>query len=185
MTTFSLTSAASPVGVQTAYDQALAIGHVGMLADTYDNSVKTGINETGAVLPFGVVVVVDGAGTSGDAVKIAASNSTLAQGITVDSYTFETTKDADGRPGYPAAATVNVLTDGRVLVYSEEAVAVGDEVHFRHTTVSSNLAGNFRKTAVSGKTSLLANARFVSKTSGAGLAAIEIEGPTLTLTADT
>lgn len=185
MTTFSLTSASASVGVQTSYATALAIGHAGLIADATDYDVRTGINETDAVIPFGVVVVVDGAGTSGDAVKLAASDSTLALGITADSYTFETTKDANGRPGYPDQATVNVVTEGVVLMYSEEAVAVGDEVHVRHTTASTNYAGYVRKTAVSGKTSLLANAKFVSKTSGAGLAAVAIDGPTLTLTADT
>jgi hypothetical protein len=185
MTTFSLTSATSPVGVQTSYAEAMAVGHVGMLADSSEYTAITGINETDAVLPFGVVVVTDGAGTSGDAVKMVASNSTLALGVTIDSFTFETTKDANGRPGYPDQATVNVLTEGTILVYSEEAVAVGDEVHVRHTTASTNYAGYVRKTAVSGKTSLLANAKFASKTSGAGLAAITIDGPTLTLTADT
>ena len=45
--------------------------------------------------------------------------------------------------------------------------------------------GRFGKTAVQNKTAVLAGARWVSKTSAAGIALLEINGPDLSLTADT
>lgn len=182
--TFSLSSATTSVGVQTAYEQNLTIGHEGMLADITDNTVITGINETDAVLPFGVLVVQDAAGTAGNAVKTVVSDSAVALGIAVDSFAFETTKDSNDRPGYPDNQPVNVLTEGTIIVYSEEAVGVGDAVYVRTVASGTNYAGRFRKTSVSGKTSLVGNAQFVSKTSGAGLALVQVNGPRLTLTAN-
>lgn len=181
--TFSLTSATTSVGVQTAYEQNLTIGHEGMLADITDNTVITGINETDAVLPFGVLVVQDSAGAAGNAVKTVVSNSSVALGIALDSFAFETAKDANDRPGYPNEQPVNVLTEGAVIVYSEEAVGVGDPVYVRTVASGTNYAGRFRKSAVTSKSSLVANAQFISKTSGAGLAVVQVNGPILTLTA--
>ena len=44
--------------------------------------------------------------------------------------------------------------------------------------------GRFGKTAVQNKTAVLAGARWVSKTSAAGIALLELNGPDFSLTAD-
>ncbi len=182
--TFSYTAASSTTGVQGSYPQAIDFGHEGLLADATIKDSITGINNTGSPLPFGVLVVADGAGAADNAVKTVTTGVSKALGITIDSFAFETTLDANDRPSYPDDEPVNVLVRGAIVVYTEEAVNVGDPVRVRTVASGSNYAGRFRKTSVTGQTAVLGNAWFESKTTTSGLAVVRISSPELTLTAD-
>ncbi len=182
--TFSLTAAASTTGVQTAYPQAIDLGHEGLLADATIKDSITGINNTGAVLPFGVLLVADSAGDADNAVKVVTTGVSKALGVAIDSFAFETTVDANDRPGYPDDEAVNILVRGAIVVYTEEAVNVGDPVRVRTVASGTDYAGRFRKAAVTGQTAVLSNAWFESKTTTSGLAVIRVSGPEFTLTAD-
>lgn len=48
---------------------------------------------------------------------------------------------------YLAGDSITVRTKGRIWVYSEQAVAPGDDVYLRAITNGANTAGNFRKDA--------------------------------------
>jgi hypothetical protein len=92
--------------------------------------------------------------------------------------------------GYPDTQTVNVLSKGVVWVYTTAAIALGDDVRFfgvdHSGTVDGAYVGRFTKTAVANKTfALTGGARWLSETSAAGLALLEIDIPGITFTADT
>lgn len=199
---FTATTVSSPTGAQGSYPQTLIKGHEGMLADLQAYVCRSYRNQSGAAIPFGVLVMTDNSPTTNDAyaVEIATSGS-LVQGIAIDTYTTEGAKAgmvytpvptpvySDGRLGYPDKETVNVLSKGVVWVHSTAAIALGDAVRFFNAdhsgTVTGALLGRFTKTAVTSKTiQVTAGARWVSETSGAGLALLEIDIPGMTFTAD-
>jgi hypothetical protein len=90
--------------------------------------------------------------------------------------------------GYPDKETVNVVSKGVVWVYSVEAVALTDAVRFYKAdysgTTTGAYLGRFGKTAVTTKTIAVAGARWLSKTTGAGLVLLELDIPGQTYTAD-
>ena len=183
------TSAGSAGGVQSSYALELTAALEGQFADIADNSVSTFVNETGAVVAYGNLVVVNASGSVGNSAKtIAAANNTVA-GINALTYVDETATDTNSRPGVKDDQVMNVLSKGVVAVYCAEAVDLTSAVRVFHTdhnaTLSGARPGRFGKTAVQNKTAVLAGARWVSKTSAAGIALLEINGPDLSLTADT
>lgn len=201
--TFTATTVANPVGVQSSYPQLLTVGHEGMIADLQAYICRSYRNQSGVAIPFGVLVMTDNSPTSNDpfAVEVATA-ATLVQGIAVSSMVGEgvqpqggaytpnpTPYAADGRLGYADKQTINVVSKGAVLVYVTEAVALGDAVRFWKVdntgTVAGSFVGRFAKTAAANKTiAVSAGARWLSETSGAGLAVLELDIPACTFTAD-
>lgn len=192
--TYSETNVSSPVGAQSAYPLNLTKGHEGMLGNLAAYTSLSYENETGAVIPFGHAVLLNTAGTADLSAKLpAGASATGVVGVTLDSNTFEVNADAktaDGRVGYPAKVVTNVLSSGIVYVYSKDAIAVGDAVRIYHTDGASaasdgSYKGRFGKTAVSGKTfNVTAGARWLSSCAAGGIALLEIDIPTLTVSAD-
>jgi len=202
--TFTATTVTNPSGVQGSYPQRLIAGHEGMIADLQAYVCRSYRNQSGAAIPFGVLVMTDNSPTSNDTLAVEiASAATLIQGLTVSSMVGEgvepqgasytpnpTPYAADGRLGYADKQTINVVSKGVVWVYSTAAIALGDAVRFFNAdhsgTVSGAFLGRFTKTAVNNKTiAITAGARWLSETSGAGLAMLEIDIPSCTFSADT
>jgi hypothetical protein len=199
---FTATTVSSPTGAQGSYPQALIKGHEGMLADLQAYVCRSYRNQSGAAIPFGVLVATDNTPTSNDAYAVEiATGTTNVQGIAVSSLTTEgaslgsaytpvpTPVYSDGRYGYSNTETVNVVSKGVIWVYSTAAIALGDAVRFFNAdhsgTVTGALLGRFTKTAAVTKTTqITAGARWVSETSAAGLALLEIDIPGMTFTAD-
>ena len=203
---FTPTTITNPIGVQSSYPFTSVAAHEGMLGNLNSYDTFTGINQTGAALPFGALVQVDTAGGRDDNAVTLATGVTGNFGILIDSFTFEgvasgnasylstgipgTNLAADGRPGYPNRKSVNILRRGQIWVYTTEAVSLTDAVRFWDTdhsgTVAGAFLGRFCKTASSTRTTLFSNgARWLTKTSAAGLALLEIEMAAATFTADT
>lgn len=198
---FTPTTVSDPSGVQGTYPLVLAQGREGELADLQAYVSRSYYNQSGAAIPFGVFVEQDTSPASNDpfAVQISAGAGTIV-GLSIVSNTFEgNTSDtytrtpspiaADGRVGYPTGYALNAVSKGAVYVYSAEAVDLGDAVRFFDSDYSGTLAGAFQgrfgKSAVAGVThNVTAGARWLSKTTAAGLAILEIDIPTLTLSAD-
>lgn len=199
---FTSTTVSSPTGVQGSYPLREAAAHEGMIADLQAYICRSYRNQSGGAIPYGVLVSIDNTPTSNDplAVDIATSTS-LVQGLTVDTLVTEgaragmvytpipTPLYSDGRLGYPDRETVNVVSRGVVWVYTTAAIAMGDAVRFFNAdhsgTVSGAFLGRFTKTAVATKTiQITAGARWLSETSGAGLAMLEINVPSFSFTAD-
>lgn len=200
--TFTATTVANPAGVQGSYPLREVVGHEGMIADLQAYVCRSFRNQSGAAIPYGVLVATDNTPTSNDALAVEiATGTTLIQGITVDTLTTEGAKAgmvytpiptpiySDGRLGYPDKETVNVVSKGVVWVYSTAAIALGDAVRFfsadHSGTVSGAFLGRFTKTAVANKTvAITAGARWLSETSAAGLVLLEIDLPGMTFAAD-
>lgn len=97
--TFSGVSTGAAGGVQQAYSLTHTALVEGQFADIADNTVGTFINETGAVLPFGNVVVVNTAGTVGNSAKTIAATGDAILGVHGRTYIEETANDANSRLG--------------------------------------------------------------------------------------
>jgi hypothetical protein len=201
--TFTPTTVNNPIGAQGSYPQRQVAGHEGMIADLQAYVCRSFRNQSGAAIPYGVLVQTDNSPTSNDALAIqVATSGSLIQGLAVSSMVVEGTDAgmvytpvptpfaADGRMGYPDKETVNVVSKGVVWVYTTAAIALGDAVRFfsadHSGTVTGALLGRFTKTAVATKTvAISAGARWLSETSGAGLVLLEVNIPAMTFTADT
>lgn len=200
--TFTDTNVSNPSGAQGAYPLSLTNGHEGLIADLQAYVSRSYTNESSAVIPYGHAVIIDAHASSGlGATLPTGATGTDILGIAVDSNVFEngastytatpSNKTADGRIGYPDKQMVNVLSKGVIFVYTTDAVALGDAVRIYHTdsaSASSNggYKGRFAKDAEAGKSFLVtAGARWLSAASAGSIALLEIDIPTLTVTADT
>ena len=204
---FTPTTVTTPIGVQGSYPLTSTAAHEGMLFDMTNYDTWSGINQSSAALPFGALVQVDSTGGRDDNAVILATGATGNMGILIDSFTFEgvasgnasylststgipgTNLAADGRPGYPNRKSLNILRRGRIWVFTTEAVGLTDAVRFWDTdysgTVPGAFLGRFCKSVSGTRTTLITNgARWMTKTSGAGLAVLEIEMAAATFTAD-
>lgn len=182
------TSAGSAGGVQSSYPLELTAALEGQFADISDNNVATFVNETGATIAFGDLLVVNGAGTVGNSAKTIAATGDTVVGVNALTYIEETVLDANSRPGASNEQALNVLNKGVVAVYVTGAVDYTSPVRVYYVTNTGATAGahpgRFSHAFVSGKTRRLTGARWASKTTGAGIALLELNGPDFTLTAD-
>jgi hypothetical protein len=199
---FTPTTVANPTGVQGSYPLSMAPGREGSLADLQAYVSRSYVNQGAAAIPFGAFAMIDTtAGRDPLAVMPAAGNNTFARivGIAVDSNTYEGNQGgiytrtpsplaADGRMGYPQSQMVNVLSKGVIWVFACEAVTLASPVHFFHTdrsgTIPGAFVGRFHASAAAGFTATVAGARWLSRTTAAGLALLEIDMPGLTFTAN-
>lgn len=199
---FTATTVTNPAGVQGSYPQREVAAHEGMIADLQAYVSRSYRNQSGAAIPYGVLVSIDNNPTSNDALAVEiATGPNLIQGLTVSSLTSEgaslgmvytptpTPVYSDGRYGYADKKTINVVSKGVVWVWTTEAVALGDAVRFwdidNSGTVTGAFLGRFCKTASTTKTTAItAGARWLSETSAAGLVLLEIDIPACTFSAD-
>ena len=181
---FTTSGTATAGGVQQAY----ALQHdpllEGQLSDIRDNTIGTYVNETGAVLAFGNVVMYNSAGTVANSAITISGAAGSVLGVNVLTYVDETAVDANSRPGVKNTQACNVANEGAVAVYVHGAVNPSTPVRVIHTASGSEYAGQFRAAAVSGRTAVLSNARYLTSTTGNGLAVLELNGPSFTLTAN-
>lgn len=182
--TFTASGTASAGGVQQSYSLAHAALLEGQLSDIRDNTIISRTNETGAVLPFGNGVVYDSAGTGGLGAKTIAGSGGTFLGVNVLTYVDETALDANSRPGAKATQMVNVASEGAVAVYVHGAVNPSTAVRVIHTATGTKYAGRFNNASITGKTAVLSNARYLTTTTGDGIAILELNGPSFTLTGD-
>ena len=182
--TFSGASGAAG-GVQQDYALVHAALLEGQLSDIRDNTIGTYVNETNAVLAYGNVVVFNSAGTVANSAKTIASASDIVQGVNVLTYVDEKAVDANSRPGVKDEQVLNVANEGAVAVFVHGSVTPATAVRVIHTVSGVQYPGQFRSAALAGKTAVLTNARYLSSITGSGLAIVELNGPSFTLTADT
>lgn len=199
---FTPTTVSNPSGAQGSYPLDLTAGHEGMLADLQAYVCRSYRNQSGAAIPYGVLVQTDNTPTSNDPYAVElVSGVTNVQGMAISSQVLEgaslgssytpnpTPVGPNDRYGYPDKETVNVVSKGVIWVYSAEAIALGDAVRYFISDHSGTLAGAFQgrfgKSAVSATTvNVTAGARWVSETTAAGLVLLEIDIPGMTYAAD-
>lgn len=204
--TFTNTKVTNPKGVQGDYPLEHVAGHEGMLADLQAYVSRSYVNQSGGALPFGRLLQIDNTPTTNDvyAVELAGGVTNIV-GIAIDCYTFEGVEaanthyigeptwirtDAEGEKhvGYPNQQVLNVMSKGVIWVYTVEAVALGDDVRAFISDQSGSTSGadigRFGSTADAGNTVLIGGARWLSETSEAGIALLELDIPASTFTAD-
>lgn len=181
---FTASGTAAAGGVQQAYALTHTALLEGQLSDIRNNTVVSRINETGAVIPFGNGVVYNSAGTVGESAKTIAAAADTFLGVNVLTYVDETALDANSRPGVKDKQMLNVASEGAVAVYVHGAVDPTTVVRVIHTATGVKYAGQFSSAVISGKTATLANARYLTSTAGSGIAILELNGPSFTLTAN-
>ena len=182
--TFSTSGTASAGGVQQSYALAQTALQEGQLSDIRDNTIGTYINETAVVLPFGDVQVYNSGGTVANSAKTLSASGDTVVGINVLTYVDETALNADSRPGVKVDQVLNVANEGAVAVYVTGAVTPASIVRVLYSASGTGKAGQFSHAFASGKTVRMANARYLSSTTGSGLAILELNGPSFTLSAD-
>jgi hypothetical protein len=183
----NFTASGSPTagGVQQSYALVHAALLEGQLSDIRDNTIGTYINETAVVLPFGEVQVYNVAGTVANSATTISGVSDTVLGVNVLTYVDETALNGVGRPGVKVDQVLNVANEGAVAMYVHGSVTPATAVRVIHTTSGTQYAGRLRAIAGSGMTARLSNARYLSSVTGSGLAIVELNGPSFTLTADT
>ena len=204
--TFTNTIVTDPKGVQGEYPLRLVPGHEGMLADLQAYVSRSYYNQSGGAIPFGRLLQLDTTPATNDvyACELAAGADNVI-GISIDCFTFEAVErkntayvgnptwlrqDAEGEEhvGYPEEQVLNVMSKGVIWVYAVEAISMGDDVRAfiadYSATTSGADQGRFGTTAVAGNTVLIEGARWLSETTEAGLALLELDIPASTFTAD-
>jgi hypothetical protein len=117
------------------------------------NFVKSFAASASGIL-FGRAVQITAA--DADVVQIPSASGLVFPGVAMESVDTHNTDVATET--YLAGAAVGVASQGNVIVFCEEAVAVGDAVRFRIVANGANVPGSFGKTADAGKTMLLSSA---------------------------
>jgi hypothetical protein len=183
--TFTPSGTASAGGVQQSYALVHAALLEGQLSDIRDNTIGTYVNETGSVIPFGNVVAFNQAGTVANSARTIGSGTAIVAGVNVLTYVDETALDVNSRPGVKNQQVLNVANEGAVAVFVHGSVTPATAVRVIHTVSGVQYPGQFRSAALAGKTAVLTNTRYLSSVTGSGLAIVELNGPSFTLTADT
>lgn len=181
---FSASGTPSAGGVQQSYALTHAALLEGQLSDIRDNTIGTYINETTVVQPFGDLQVYNTGGTVANSSKTITATGDTVVGINVLTYVDETALNGDLRPGVKIDQVLNVVNEGAVAVYVTGAITPASPVRVLYSASGTGKAGQFSHAFASGKTVRLSNARFLSSTTGAGLAILELNGPSFTLSAD-
>lgn len=124
---------------------------------------------------------------------VATSVASVTGTMTITSYTYTSTDTAAGISGfainsncaeqvdsvveYTDTETVNVLIEGCVLAYADEAVTSDGTLYMRTLTSSAKLPGMFCVTNTSGGTVATSGIRVESNTSGAGIIKLNFNLP--------
>ena len=180
---FSASGTAGTVGVQSEYEIVQQALLEGQLSDIRDNTISTQLAEAGKVA-FGNVVVYNSAGTVANSAKTIAASGDTVLGVNVLTYVDEQTTDSYGRPAVASGMVLNVANEGAVAVYVTGAVTPASPVRVLFSASGTGKAGQFSHAFASGKTSRLSNARFLTSTTSSGVAILELNGPSFTLSAD-
>jgi len=183
--TFTTSGTAAAGGVQQSYALVHAALLEGQLSDIRDNTIGTYVNETNAVIAFGNVVAYASGGTVANSAKTLGATGETVLGVNVLTYVDETALDSNSRPGVKDEQVLNVANEGAVAVYVHGSITPATAVRVIHTATGVQYAGQFRSASLSGKTAVLSNARYLTSVTGSGLAIVELNGPSFTLTADT
>ena len=182
--TFTTSGTASAGGVQQSYALTHAALLEGQLADIRDNTISTCINETAVVQPFGDLQVYNVAGTVANSATTISGATGTVLGVNILTYVDETAVNGDARPGVKINQVMNVANEGAVAVYVTGTVTPASPVRVLYSASGTGKAGQFSHAFASGKTVRLSNARFLTSTTGSGLAVLELNGPSFTLSAD-
>lgn len=157
---------------QLDYNDQVSIPAVkGGIADAAIHNIVS--RESAEVINFGIGI----ARLSTGLVKVPSSTGDTFDGVSVQKN--KSTPNATGIALYDIGEAISSMHKGRLWVYSETAVDPTLPVLLRCTanTGPTRTPGNFMSVDDSGKTITVANAKWASVTTAAGLAILEINLP--------
>jgi hypothetical protein len=161
---------------QTSYSNTQPIAFAGMKADFQGEDVVDSFiqGEASAEVPFGVFMQKKGSGDERNAL-LPAGNAVLPTiGLVLHSHSYSVGANGElGTSGLKPKAALDLMVVGRAWVIAENGSAYGDSVYVRYAGTGQK--GGVRSAAVNSETYKLNNARFISKSSAAGLAMIEFD----------
>lgn len=146
-----------------------------------DGAMEPAYNGEAGILPFGRVSELDpatkkvttlaGAPTTGNLLIVPIF--TEKHGLSL----LDLSADSNPSVGYPQGDDVMVeyITEEDVVMWTEEAVNMGQQVHYRHTAGAA-IAGRVRGSADGADTATLGNCYFTHSMSGPGLVSVTITG---------
>lgn len=142
----------------------------GGLADAGETDIVTGVSA--AIVQFGVGLAKDAAGL----VDVPAATGFIFAGISVQKHKAQENDAAKSQ--YEIGQAIPMLKRGRIWVNAEVAVNPTDLVFMRHTAGTGPNPGDFLITADTATADeISAFAKWVSVTTAAGLAQLEINFP--------
>jgi len=152
----------------------MANAFAGLIAESYQpKDIVSRIN-VAAAMKIGYLASLD-SGNGDDAVKAPAASTDVTDtpsGFIAHTHALESSETGD--PQFPVKSALNIMRKGRIWVPVEDAVTVGAGVYVRFQNGSEGLC---RSDADAGNAALLPSAKFVTSTTGAGLAMVEINLP--------
>jgi len=149
---------------QTAVNQYQAAGFKGMLYDMQDFNTMSYAAE--AAVPFSAAVML---GTSAEKEVLVATTAAAAIGFALAAHAVE--QSSAGVAQWAATDTVPVIKRGRFWVETNDAVVAGSVANLH--VASGKLTDASVTTGIEAFTQF--SARFITATSGAGLAVVEIK----------
>ena len=161
---------------QLSYSENMPLAVEGKQADAAINNLIEGTLYASGAIPFGrSVVKVTG---EDDGVILPSATGQKFVGVSVLTQVEEQVLTT-GVVEYDDKDPINVMRKGKIWVYVEEAVDPDtDSVYFRHTAgAGGSVIGRFRTDADTATADAVPNARFVTSTTAAGIAVIEINNP--------
>lgn len=158
---------------QTSFDTTATAPYAGMKGDSTFDRVDSYVNEeASAEMEFGIMLQQ---GTLANDALIPTGITNDFIGVLLHSHAYANDTEL-GTTGLKPNVTLNVMSKGRCWVTVEEAVTPASNVLVRCVTGTGTVMGRFRDTA-DGVTCLdiSAYARFLTSTSGAGVALLEFD----------
>lgn len=145
------------------------------LAETDANlSINTiTANTSTEAVPFGRALVKrTGAGTTDQSVRLPSAASQIFMGVAAREHGLVDV--TNGTDQVKPFSVISAVHSGDVVVQVEEAIAVGDNAFFRHTAAGTEAPGEWRNDADGGDCDQVTGARFMSSTTGRGLAILRL-----------
>lgn len=160
----------------TAHAAAILAGVAGLLSCAYDSSGHT-ITLTSKNDTLSGVATTPGTGTMTitSYTYTSADTAAMFNGVLLNDGTIEQT--SAGVVQREEGEVCNVVYDGSMVVYAEEAVSPDSSVYLRTKTNSAKLPGYFGVTSTSGETVVLTGVKWGSSTSAAGPATLVLNLP--------
>jgi hypothetical protein len=160
-------------------DQATTLADLVAELDSLDNISAEGTGAREVTLTGeGIAVVLANIAVTGGASQangsVAYSTDKDFVGVALLDHAHE--QDLDGNVFYKQYDAISVMSQGRVYVYVEQAVAVGDPVYLRVNQGgdADELPGQFRMDADGGDAILLSRVRWLKGAAADGFAVLEI-----------
>lgn len=148
----------------------------GQLASASPKLSRSDLNETGGLIPWGRVIVLDGT-TKKPRLPSATGQTVLGISWLVQIYENELNGNSDS--GVPNGSMFDYVAQAEIAVFVEETIVVGDPVYFRHTANGAGKAivGRFRNDADTNTCDLFPNSRWIQGATAGNLAVLAINLP--------